>query len=379
MNINFGKLPWLACLVAPIFLLGLTGTAPGASFDDQCTITGDPDPPCCDDTNSLGAFWISVHRRWHPMMAGYPGYRYDPVTRRGVLQSPPVYDPDTLIGRSVFHWEDDNADTGAIVGGAPGGLCPPVTVGDWHMVRPPAPWPADLDVLGREVHLAMYEMDLCAWSGGASMPPCVRVGHTMPECNDGTGQCDGLDNLSLSPGEVEAPTDNSDPNQDFIPAAQGFFNIYAEVELPPAAQVLTTIFLHNDKQRDPPDPPMMLINPFEDDFPPTTPYIHGRTNAVRVRFKNDSAQWNEGDLFGYLIVAGHGTRPSTVFCETEPGPCACPEVAEICAFEAKMGCVDDPPAVSGRIRSPVGTGSCRASTVRSRKPPTSPWKCRCPR
>jgi hypothetical protein len=44
-------------------------------------------------------------------------------------------------------------------------------------------------------------------------------------------------------------------------------------------------------------------------FPPQVTYIHGgNTNAVELRFKFDNPPyWAAGDLFGTLVLAGHGT------------------------------------------------------------------------
>jgi hypothetical protein len=44
-------------------------------------------------------------------------------------------------------------------------------------------------------------------------------------------------------------------------------------------------------------------------FPPQVIYIHGgNTNAVELRFKfNNPPYWSAGDLFGTLVLSGHGT------------------------------------------------------------------------
>ena len=56
------------------------------------------------------------------------------------------------------------------------------------------------------------------------------------------------------------------------------------------------------------DSPLIITNTNLLRLPPTVVYIHGETAAVPVKFKvNNAPFWNAGDIFGYLVLAGHGT------------------------------------------------------------------------
>jgi len=109
----------------------------------------------------------------------------------------------------------------------------------------------------------------------------------------------------LSPGEVESKDPTGNPSNDF--PAQSFFDVFVEVDLPTVGVAPFDIpggaMLINNV-------PLIVFNPTltkPPGFPPTVVYLHENTTAVPVYFKNDYPYyWNAGDLFGYLVLAGHG-------------------------------------------------------------------------
>jgi hypothetical protein len=229
-------------------------------------------PPRGDDTTeSLGSFRILVNPVFQNLMNGYPGY--DPATAR--LESPILYDPVTVIGRSDAHVDGDATDEidGAEVGTA-GTI---ISDGDFSMVPPGFEGPAGT----REVHTEVRTLNMTHASGAA-----VRAGTTAPD-------------QPISPGEVESKSDDSgDPNQDF--PAESFFDIFVEVDLPQAASFPGgTLYNPN---------PLLIFNDNLDRFPPKVVYIHGKSSWVWVLFKKDDpgGAWSANDVFGVLVLAGHG-------------------------------------------------------------------------
>ena len=107
-------------------------------------------------------------------------------------------------------------------------------------------------------------------------------------------------------GIVQENVPNGALNPDF--PAHSFFDIFVEVNLPPlpgtvssVAFPLTGAVLYNDS-------PLIITNMNLLSFPPEVVYIHGETTAVPLKFKfNRPPYWNAGDIFGYLVLAGHGT------------------------------------------------------------------------
>ena len=56
------------------------------------------------------------------------------------------------------------------------------------------------------------------------------------------------------------------------------------------------------------DSPLIITNLSLTGFPPTVVYIHGETAAVPLKFKaSNPPYWSAGDIFGYVVLAGHGT------------------------------------------------------------------------
>jgi len=231
-------------------------------------------PPRGDDaTTSLGSFRIYVLPAFRPLMAGYLGY--NPSTFR--LNSPILFDPATIIGRSDPHQDGDGSDIGGTPVGNAGTMISDGTIPLWPdgFQGPPGT---------REVHTEVYDLNM-TYMGGAV---AVRAGIRAPA-------------RPISPGEVESHSASGIPANDF--PAESFFDVFVEVDLPPYANFPggtlynpTALLVVNDTLTNPPG------------FPPRVVYIHGNTTAVPVWFLNadPGGAWQADDVFGYLVLAGHG-------------------------------------------------------------------------
>jgi hypothetical protein len=116
-------------------------------------------------------------------------------------------------------------------------------------------------------------------------------------------------------GMVQGNVPNGPPGPDF--PARSFFDIFVEVSLPPlpgtasmAAFPAAGAVLTNEL-------PLIVTNFNLAGFPPQVIYIHGESaTAVPLRFKaSNPPYWAAGDLFGTLVLAGHGTFPAD--CSSE--------------------------------------------------------------
>jgi hypothetical protein len=106
-------------------------------------------------------------------------------------------------------------------------------------------------------------------------------------------------NVPGSYGEVESLSGASaDPFWDF--PARSFFDIWVDVDLPAGGGISTAFTLTNTQ-------PLLVQNNNLTTFPPTVIYVHGNSTAVPVAFTtSNSPFWNAGDIFGILLLSGHG-------------------------------------------------------------------------
>ena len=285
------NLRWTVILVGLPFLFIWTSPSAGQDFDMPCNFMdpAPPGPPCDDATRSLGSFSIYVRWPYHGLMTGHPGY--DLVTH--ILKSPTLFEYATVIGRSAPHVEGSPADINGTPVGSRGVM---ISDSDFGFVPP------GFEVTeGREVHLEVFSLMMSDFGGGAA----VRAGK-IPF------------GLPLSPGEVESQSASGVPADDF--PADGFFNMYVEVDIPPGG-AFPGATAYNPGPGDPyPSRPMVVLAPNEWSFPPSVVYVHGQTNAVPVRFRFSSpGNWPANALFGWLIMAGHMTDPPMVCAP--PGQC----------------------------------------------------------
>ena len=291
-----------AVAASALFLLGMLATQPGRAqiFPAQ----GD------DSTFSMGVFRITVDPAFRPLMdpagalVAYTGYA--PLSGR--LTSPLCIDNATTIGRSTRHARVYT------------GLFPiPIGAGSWDSIANyaayaaiPALWagaPAPTEEVLTEIK-SFVLLSVTPGPAGKHCPPDPRIPSVplnWPMVKAGTFA--GVSPRSL--GMVQENVANGAANPDF--SARSFFDIFVEVNLPPLPGTVsggafppTGAVLYNDS-------PLIITNLNLTGFPPTVVYIHGETTAVPLKFKTAKPPyWNAGDIFGYLVLAGHGTL--TVDC-----------------------------------------------------------------
>jgi hypothetical protein len=292
-----------------------------------------PSSPSYDNTQSAAVFRIVVDPAFYflmqgsasPVLAAYPGFNdpaFPPVPALSAppytLTSPFLYDGSTQIGLSVGYAHP-------LVGTTQVGMppypptttlrgyndfsCPPPAGGVipfLFIIDPPPPPAGDEN---REVLTEMYDLNLTATTNCVLTDPrlpilMVRPG---PSVQAGVGQGLGMPSLgmiqSLTPQVIGGPYTADFP-------ARSFFNIYAEVTLTPVPTTESfTAFptsgavLYNDCTD-----PMYMYNPSLAGLPPTS--IYSKTvslPAVPLRFKTaNPPYWNQDDVFGYMVLGGHG-------------------------------------------------------------------------
>jgi hypothetical protein len=105
-------------------------------------------------------------------------------------------------------------------------------------------------------------------------------------------------------------------------ANSSFFDINVQVNLPAVTGTVTaTAFptisggafngLQLAQLTNSPTQPLIIVNTNVTTLPPEVVYIHGETLAVPLYFMaNNLPYWTNGELFGYVTLAGHGVLPS---------------------------------------------------------------------
>jgi len=223
-----------------------------------------------DVTTSLGTFELAVNPAFQPYLAGYPGW--NPTTKR--LTSPLLYDPATKIGRSSQFPEGAPIDSSGTPVGSANTL-----VRDTSFTLIPTLFEAPSNTF--EVHTEVRSLNMTG--GGAA----VRAGIAA------TG-------LPGSYGEVQSLSGASgDMYWDF--PAKSFFDIFADVDLPPGGGIPSAFTLTNTQ-------PLVVQNNNLTTFPPNVVYVHGNSSAVPVAFTTavPAIGAHAGDVFGILLLAGHG-------------------------------------------------------------------------
>ena len=261
-------------------------------------------PPQGDDTTtSMGVFRITVDPAFYPLVSAagalvaYPGY--NPTGAE--LTSPLCIDNATTIGRS-------NPNSRFYSFPQPLGL------GSWDVINgygdyPAIPFlwfaaPAPTEEVLTEIKSFILSSVSPSVDGRQCPPdpriPAVPLSWAMVRA----GTFAGVTPRSL--GIVQENVANGPAAPDF--PARSFFDIFVDVSLPPipgtvsgSAFPITGAELYNDL-------PLIITNLNLTGFPPQVVYIHGETPAVPLKFRSANAPyWNAGDVFGYLVLAGHGT------------------------------------------------------------------------
>lgn len=283
MKLVDGRLAWIVVLAAVGLLFVWATPVAAQTFDDVC-LPGGAAPPCDESVNSLGSYVIMVDCAWWPLMTTCQPYvpmaqqegGWDPLTGR--LYSGNMNDGNTLIGRSIPHLDGDAVDE--IDGAVVGALGTNIKDSDFTLLPAGFEGPADT----REVHTELVALNLV--HSNLANPARIRA-----------GQAHGL---VMSPGEVESRNEGGD-----FPA-ESFFDIYVEADLPCVGTAIAGVTVYNQA-------PLLVKHDYLEGFPPTVVYTHEETGAVPVYFKFDDPSVNEywlaGDLFGWLVLSGHGIGP----------------------------------------------------------------------
>jgi len=255
-----------------------------------------------DSTPSMGVFRITVDPAFRLLMQtnggflAYAGYK----PSDGKLTSPLCIDNATTIGRSGPH--------DRLLGGSvPVGLPSMGNVGYADYTIIPALFgtaPVGTREILTQIRSFLLE-SVTPGTAGRQCPPDPRVPAVplaWPMVKAGPDQ--GLTLRSIGMVQESVPNGGADP--DF--PANSFFDIFVEVNLPPlpgtrsaVAFPVTGAVLYNDS-------PLVITNLGLTTLPPTVVYIHGETTAVPLKFRSTNPPyWTAGDVFGYLVLAGHGT------------------------------------------------------------------------
>jgi len=270
-------------------------------------------PPQGDDVmTSLGVFKVLVAPAYRSLLApsgalvGYPGY----VSADGRLTSPLLFDSSTRVGRSDPY---GRAPLGPLDVGAPSmGL-------QGYVDYPFIPAAFSAAPLGtREILTRIRSLALrTTCTNSDPRVPHPPINYQMVSAGPDQGIA------AKSVGMVQRLT-NAPAGSDF--PAKSFFDIFLEVNLPSLPGTVSgTAFpplgaiLYNDF-------PLVVTNLDLGALPPHVIYIHGETTAVPLKFRDGNLPyWNAGEIFGYVVLAGHGTQfdcPSEAgaFLDTVLGP-----------------------------------------------------------
>jgi hypothetical protein len=293
------KVKKFACLAGSVWLAMITAQA--QTFDDipaQPPGEGPAPGPYNEQTFSMGVFRLSVtdvgSAAWLPLLSGYPGYL--PVSR--ALTSPLCFDFNTLLGRSAA---TTPLNPLLLFGGVQVGHTPGTSMKSSDYSAFPLDWPTPA-LTTREVLTEVRCLNLATTSqpGCSNVPPGFGVPTTLPAgitVVKAGAICNGL---PISRGQVQSYSSSGVAAHDF--PATSFFDIFVEVTVPAFGPWPGATLTNAD--------PLIVENTNLTRFPPTVVYIHGQSAAVPVYFSADgpAGTWHAGDLFGTVILAGHGVQ-----------------------------------------------------------------------
>jgi hypothetical protein len=252
----------------------------------------------------MGVFRIIVDPLFRPLLgptgpptpfAGYPGFH----SSDGRLTSPMLIDSSTTIGRSNPHPR----------------LTPfpqPLGAGSWDVVNGYSDYPAipftwfAAPLNTDEVLTEIKSFVLVTVGSSTGQEECTNPLVPMAPPNYPMVKAGTF--AGVAPRSLGIVQEDGPPGPPDFPA-RSFFDIFVEVNLPPlpgtessVAFPATGAILTNGQ-------PLIVTNLNLTSFPPEVTYIHGgNTNAVQLMFKFDNPPyWAAGDLFGTLVLAGHGT------------------------------------------------------------------------
>ena len=258
-----------------------------------------------DTTFSIGIFRLMIAPAFRPLLApgvgtnGYPGYR----SSDGRLTSPMMFDTMTTIGRSSRHDR-------LLVGSVPVGLPSMGNVGYVDYAAIPFLWaasPAPTEEILTQIRSFALQTVVRTDQGCSNADPRIpSIPLSWVMVKAGPAQGVVRKSLGMVHEDVAGGAVLGAANPDF--PARSFFDIFVEVSLPQVPSTfsitafpVTGATLYNDT-------PLIITNLNVLTLPPSVVYIHGETTAVPLKFKvNNPPFWNADDVFGYLVLAGHGT------------------------------------------------------------------------
>jgi hypothetical protein len=235
-------------------------------------------PPKGDDhTASLGRFILAVNPIYQSLVSSRTNW--NPATK--LLTSPLLFDPATVIGRSAPLTEGSITDAVGVLVGTANTL-----VGDANITLVPPLFESPSNTF--ELKTEMRSLNLTDGGGYA-----LRAGIAAPGTPGSYGEVESLSGAS------------GDPYWDF--PAKGFTDMFVQMDFPanspvPAFTVTNGI-------------PLIVQNNNLTKFPPKVVYVHGNTTAVPVYFTNTTAYWHAGDVFGIILLAGHGVNYTNVVAD----------------------------------------------------------------
>lgn len=246
-----------------------------------------------DDTpQSFGQFWILIDPAYQSQFAGCPAYN----TTTHVLQSPILYEPHTVIGRSARLKDGGPGDASGVSTGLAG-----VTIKDG------VPPPGFAKVPGQnEVHTELHKLNMATYGGG----PMARVRAGV--CYSSTACSSAPPANRVSMGEVISNNPTPGASPDF--PARSYFDVFAQIDVPACGSFPGgTVF--NSK-------PLFVQAPSISSFPPSgVVYLHDTSSVVGVKFLPGTApgghhggkggdHGEKHDRLGCIILAGHGIIPT---------------------------------------------------------------------
>jgi len=286
------------------------GLAPPAVADDfenpvPANPPGEPaTPPWNEQTFSFGVFRLQLDTNnppWLNLLAGYPGYN----AVQNTLTSPKLFDPATIIGRSKAFKHGSPPTQGVNVGHDAttvlfaGGLNPSFPLIPDFFKGPTAKFNTrKIYTEVRSLQLVSFGISACTNADPIyDVPPGFGGGQALVSAGSLLG-------LPVCPGQVQSDSASGNAANDF--PAESFFDMFVQVMLP-AWGAWPMALLTNGE-------PLVVENTNVINLPPTVVYLHGLTAAVPVYFANSSTNpdgstnWNAGERFGWLILAGHGVQ-----------------------------------------------------------------------
>jgi hypothetical protein len=244
-------------------------------------------PPKGDDSvQSFGKFWILIDPPYQAMFAGCPAY--NPTTH--VLESPTLYEPTTVIGRSAPIKEGSPGDNGGVPVGSANTM-----VRDAGMVVPPSLTP--IAPHSNEVHTEIRHLNMVTFGGGPMARVRAGVCYNSTTCSPTSPPPPNR----ISRGEVVSNHAPAGAPPDF--PARSYFNVFAQIDIP-ACGGFPGATVYNKA-------PLLVHTPSIASFPPSgVVYMHDSSSAIAV-FMSHGAKWEKGKRrLGCVILAGHGIIPT---------------------------------------------------------------------